>query len=64
MGRFICLQNCDELYNDEDDYNNFDESGFYTCIYMFIFSEILVLKYEKLDKYIEYDEFIKDIEKG
>ena len=57
---FICLQNCDELYNDEDDYNNFDETGFYTCIYMFIFSEILILKYEKLDKYIEYDEFIKN----
>ena len=57
---FICLQNCDELYNDEDDYNNFDETGFYTSIYMFIFSEILVLKYEKLDKYMEYDEFIKN----
>ena len=58
--RVICLPNKDSLYDDEDPYENFDEIGFYTSIYMFIFSEILILKYEKLDKYVEYDEFIKN----
>ena len=58
--RLICLPNKDSLYNDENPYENLDEPGFYTSIYMFVFSEILVLKYEKLDKYMEYDEFIKN----
>ena len=58
--RVICLPNKDSLYDDEDPYENFDEPGFYTCIYMFIFAEILILKYEKLDKYVKYDEFIKN----
>ena len=58
--RLICLPNKDALYDDEYPYNNFDEPGLYTNIYMFIFSEILILKYEKLYKYIEYDEFIKN----
>lgn len=58
--KLICLPSKDSLYDDEDAYNNFNEKGFYSSIYSFIFSELLILKYRNLNTNIDYNEFIKN----